>query len=178
MPLAKNPSQSLQVPGKSSTRTLRPPSPSQTQQGFVNTPDDSCITLTRPSTPVNETPAPLSSRLPSPQPPAVKHKIASGSAAVNKAKPNSQGKTRSSTSKCGRSPSAALPSTTCRTKSSTGSAASASPGGTPIQSKQFKNNVYEVPDELDVLQDSDVAVVGSNKPVWKSIYMTAVFRIT
>ncbi|KAH9809607.1 hypothetical protein DFH28DRAFT_933525 [Melampsora americana] len=78
MPLAKNASQSLQVPGKSSTRTLQPPSPSQTQQGFVNTPDDSRITLTCPSTPVDGTPAPLSSRLPSPRPPAVKHKIASG----------------------------------------------------------------------------------------------------
>ncbi|KAH9816875.1 hypothetical protein DFH28DRAFT_927077 [Melampsora americana] len=91
MAIAKGSSQSLQVPGRSSTRTLRPPSPSHPQPGFQITPNDSRTALTRQSTPGDGSPGPLSNRRPSPRPPAVKHKD-TALPAVTKTKPNTQGK--------------------------------------------------------------------------------------
>lgn len=75
MPLSQTPSQSsLQVPGQTSTRTLRPPSPARKQPGLVPTLKDSCITLTRHSTPESEEESPniLSHRPASPRPPVSK----------------------------------------------------------------------------------------------------------
>lgn len=91
----------LQVPGKSSTRTLWPASPSRTQPGFIITPNDSWTAITRPSSPVDGLPRPgsLSHRPASPRPPPVNrpgslaHRPASPRPPpVNKSKPASKGK--------------------------------------------------------------------------------------
>lgn len=68
---------SLQVPGNnsgvpSSTRSLRPASPSRLQPGFVVTPRDSRTAITSTLTSGNEAPGPLGLRNASPRPPVKK----------------------------------------------------------------------------------------------------------
>lgn len=84
----------LQVPGTSSTRRLRPPSPRRTQPGFVVPPKDSRSSITQSPDPRYEPtspgqPGPLGLRPASPRPPAPPKKQKES---VSKAKQTAQGK--------------------------------------------------------------------------------------
>lgn len=102
MPISKSSSQSsstLQIPSKSSSRTLRPPSPARSQPGFVVPPKDSqtslSITISSSANSEEDQPGPLSlaHRLPSPRPvKKVTTKKRLSVTAQTKVKPTDKGK--------------------------------------------------------------------------------------
>lgn len=95
---SKNPSQStsktpsLQVPSLPSSRTLRPPSPAQSQPGYVATPKYSRTSLIVPSSDGDQS-GPLADRSASPRPPTITTKKKTSKApAAAAVKPNAKGK--------------------------------------------------------------------------------------